>query len=319
MEIAQAIKQLRNGYVVAIPTETVYGLAADATNTDAIAKIFQLKQRPSDNPLIVHVGDKAAIEKYAYIDNPIVQMIIDKLMPWPITILLTKKNTIPNIVTAGSDLVAIRIPQHPIALAILNSSWLALAAPSANISGKPSPTNAIMVQQNFGDSVDIIDGWDCNIWIESTVVQVEWNRVLIHRPWFITPEDIGSAVWSDISVLYSNKQTNISPGVKYKHYAPKAQIHLLDLGLSLPISSPKTWLIVTDEWLMKHRCDMEQCTYRIYHWGSHDNLLECAQQLYQLYHKADKDGIRDLYIEQLPEENGIGYAIMNRVKKSLSW
>jgi L-threonylcarbamoyladenylate synthase len=318
MEITQAIKQLRNGNVVVIPTETVYGLAADATNIYAIAKIFQLKQRPSDNPLIVHVGDKAAIEKYAYIDNPIAQTIINTLMPGPITILLPRKNNIPDIVTAGSDLVAIRIPQHPTALALLHDSWLALAAPSANISGKPSPTNTTMVQQNFGDAVGIVDGGDCTVWIESTVVQVQWHSVLIHRPWFITPEDIIAVVWSDVSVMYSNDETNISPGVKYKHYAPKAQIHFLEQGLSLPINSPKTGLIVTDERLVQHRCDTEQCAYRIYRWGSHDNLLECAQQLYKIYHKADKDGMRELYVEQLPEENGIAYAIMNRVKKSLS-
>ncbi len=317
MEIAQAIKQLQGGAVIAIPTETVYGLAADATNKQAIEKIFQLKQRPADNPLIVHVGNRDNIETYAYIQDPIAEIIIQKLMPGPITILLPKRDNIPNVVTAGSDLVAIRIPQHPIALEILQKSWLALAAPSANISGKPSPTNVAMVQQNFGAAIDIIDGGDCNIWIESTVVQVQWDTILIHRPWFITPEDISTVVWSEISVLYSATQANISPGVKYKHYAPKAQIHLLEWGSGLPVNSPKIGLIVTDERLVNNRCNIDQCAYRIYCWGSHDNLLECTQRLYNLYHQADRDNISDIYVEALPEENGIAYAIMNRVKKSL--
>lgn len=317
MQLQQAIKELQQGNVVAIPTETVYGLAADATNPQAIAKIFALKQRPNDNPLIVHVGSTSEVVNYAYIQNPIEQKIIDTLMPGPITILLQRKNNIPDVVTAGSELVAIRIPQHPVALEILQSSWLALAAPSANISGKPSPTTVDMVQQNFGDSIGIVDGGDCAVWIESTVVQVQWNTVLIHRPWFITPEDIYSVVWPNIEVEYSHAKTNISPGIKYKHYAPKAHIHLIEPGAPLPNNSPNIGLLVTDERLTINQCDIEQCSYRIYRWGSDTNLLECAQKLYQLYHQADKDDIRDLYVEHLPEENGIGYAIMNRVRKSL--
>lgn len=122
MQIQQAIKELQQGNIVAIPTETVYGLAADATDPQAIAKIFALKQRPNDNPLIVHVGSTSEVVNYAYIQNPIEQKIIDTLMPGPITILLQRKNNIPDVVTAGSELVAIRIPQHPVALKILQSS-----------------------------------------------------------------------------------------------------------------------------------------------------------------------------------------------------
>lgn len=122
MQIQQAIKELQQGNVVAIPTETVYGLAADATNPQAIAKIFALKQRPSDNPLIVHIGNSSDITNYVYIQHPLEQKIIDTLMPGPITILLQRKNNIPDAVTAGSELVAIRIPQHPVALEILQNS-----------------------------------------------------------------------------------------------------------------------------------------------------------------------------------------------------
>jgi len=317
MDFSEAIKQLQMGNVVAIPTETVYGLAADATNPSAIQKIFAIKNRPQDNPLIVHVGDKEDIEKYATIDSSIEKLLIEKLMPWALTILLPKKDIIPTETTAGSDLVAIRIPDHPIARGILQESWLALAAPSANISWTPSPTTAAMVEGNFGNAVAIVDGWSCSIGIESTVIQVVKNTILIHRPGFITPEDISSVVWPDINVEYSNTQSNISPGTKYKHYAPKACIHFLEASSPLPKNSLKNGLIVTDEWISQHQCDTEKNIYRLYRWGSHDNLLECAQKLYQLYHQADIDGIQDLYVEALPETNGIGYAIMNRVRKSL--
>jgi L-threonylcarbamoyladenylate synthase len=316
MQIPQAIKELEQGNVVAIPTETVYGLAADATNEQAIKKIFALKNRPSDNPLIVHVGSTSAIEKYALIQSPIEQKIIDTLMPGPITILLHKKDIIPRIVTADSALVAIRVPQHPIALEILQQSGLALAAPSANISWSPSPTTAAMVRKNFGDDFNVVDGGPCLVWIESTVVQVQDNTVLIHRPGFITPDDIASVVWPTVQVIYSNTETNISPGIKYKHYSPKARIHILCAGDPLPPNSAKTWLLVTDEWIQSNKCDTEQCIYRTYRWGSHTNLLECAQNLYSSYHQADIDAISDLYVEALPETNGVGYAIMNRIKKS---
>jgi len=317
MQIQQAIKELKQGNVVAIPTETVYGLAADATNPAAIQKIFRIKNRPQDNPLIVHVWYKEDIQKYAIIDSPIEQLLIDKLMPWPLTILLLKKDIIPSETTAGSDLVAIRIPDHTITRAILQESWLALAAPSANMSWTPSPTTAAMVERNFGNAVPIVDGWACTVGIESTVIQVVDNTILIHRPGFITPEDISSVVWPDIIVQYSNTQSNISPGIKYKHYAPKARIHIIEPGSPLPKNSLKTGFIVTDEWISQHQCATEKYIYRIYRWWSHDNLLECAQRLYQLYHQADMDGIQDLYVEALPESNGLWYAIMNRVRKSL--
>lgn len=316
MDFSEAIKQLQNGNIIAIPTETVYGLAADATNEHAIQKIFDLKRRPSDNPLIVHVGTKDDILKYAKINNCIEQIIIEKLMPWPITILLEKKDTIPAITTAWSPWVAIRIPNHPIALNILQQSKLALAAPSANISWSPSPTTAAMVYKNFGDAVYIVDGWPCVVWIESTVVQVQGDTVLIHRPGFITPEDISSAVWSKVDVMYSNTESNISPGVKYKHYSPKARVHILHPGDPLPLNSLKVWLLVTDEWLATNECTIEKCAYRVYRWGSHINLLECAQNLYTSYYQADSDNIQDLYIESLTETDGVAYAIMNRITKS---
>lgn len=316
MDFSQAIKELEQGNVVAIPTETVYGLAADATNQEAIKKIFALKNRPSDNPLIVHVGSKNVIVQYANIRNNIEKLIIDKLMPWPITLLLEKKDIIPDITTAWSSWVAIRIPNHTIALDILQQSNLALAAPSANISWSPSPTTAAMVYKNFGDSVHIVDGGPCTVWIESTVVQVQDNAVLIHRPGFITPDDIASVVWPTVQVTYSNTETNISPGIKYKHYSPKARIHILYAWYPLPQISSRIGLLVTDEWIQTNQYDIEQSNYHTYRWGSHKNLLECAQNLYSSYHQADSDAINDLYVEALPETNGVAYAIMNRIKKS---
>ena len=322
IQIPDAIKALRNGNVVAIPTETVYGLAADATNSDAVKKNFALKNRPLDNPLIVHLARKEDIVQYAYIQNDIETLLIDKLMPGPFTLLLQKKNTIPDIITAWTELVSIRIPDHPLTQELLSQLAFPLAAPSANPSGKASPTTASMVHDYFGDALPILDGGPCHIGIESTVAQVVTTNnettVLIHRPWFITPDDIQSVVWPAITVVYSNTKQNISPWIKYKHYAPKAQVHLLAEWMFPDTNNPTTAIIATKEWFDEHLCDLENIGIHRYVRWSRDDLLSCAQNLFQLYHQCDRDGMKHIYIEALPEL-WVGYAIMNRVKKSIEY
>lgn len=196
------------------PTETVYGLGANAYDEHAVARIFALKGRPSDNPLIVHVGSKDQILQFATIQNPIEQLLIDKLMPGPFTLLLQKKSHIPNIVTAGHELVGVRMPDHFLAQQFLCDCGVPVAAPSANPSGKPSPSNANMALHYFEGRIDrIIDGGPCPIGIESTVVKVSLNdnssilnsqfSIDILRPGFITKEDIESVVGPDIPVTYA--------------------------------------------------------------------------------------------------------------------
>jgi L-threonylcarbamoyladenylate synthase len=309
ISIADAAKVLCAGGIVAIPTETVYGLAANALDAKAVAQIFALKKRPSDNPLIVHVWSKSDISQYATIVSPLETLLIEKLIPGPLTILLHKKN-IPDLVTAGSEWVAIRMPDHPIAQDLLSRLDFPLAAPSANISGRPSPTSPDMVVANFGPMVPVLDGGECLVGIESTVIQVVDGSICIHRPGFITLEDIQSLVWPDVRVEYTYGETNISPGVKYPHYAPRARVHRLDLD-NLPQSG---WavLLVTDQWIDAN----PQASCPIYRRWNCDVLLACAQNLYRFYHQADLDGYTDIYVEKLPE-TGVWYALMNRVRKSI--
>ena len=188
--IAKAGKILKNGGVVAIPTETVYGLAANALDKKAVAKIFAAKGRPADNPLIVHITDAKDIEKYAY-PNEKAAALAKKFWPGPLTMILPKKDCIPDIVSAGLDTVAIRCPSHPVARAIINAAGVPLAAPSANISGKPSATTAKHVLKDFGENIDaVIDGGTCDCGVESTVVTVATEPPVLLRPGFVTPEQL---------------------------------------------------------------------------------------------------------------------------------
>ena len=310
---------LLQGELVAFPTETVYGLGANALDPQAVAKIFQTKGRPQKNPIIVHVGDISQIADYAAISNPIEQKIIDTLMPWPITILLKKKSTIPEIVTAGSEFVGIRIPSNEVALDFLKAVDLPIAAPSANISTKPSPTTAQMVWDNFHDNIPmIIDGGSCDVGIESTVVKVEDNRVIITRPGFITQEDIQSLFSAEVSVEYAQKVSEITPGNMYKHYAPTAKVQIISTPEDITFQkNKKIAIIATQEWIEENNQILQSYpeNIQIIIWWSKNNLISCAKNLFVLYHQCDQQQIDHIFIESLPEK-WLWYAIMNRVKKS---
>ena len=225
----QASIALHEGKLVAFPTETVYGLGANALDADAVRSIFAAKGRPSDNPLIVHLADKSQIATYASVSNDIEQMLIDRLMPGPFTLLLKTTDNSLAACTAGRDRVGIRIPSHAVAHALLKASGLPIAAPSANISGKPSPTNAQLVAQHLHDKdVMIIDGGASEIGIESTTVLVQDGEVSILRPGFITLEDIQDAL-PGISVTYAHSEEakKLSPGMRYTHYSPAAKVSVV--------------------------------------------------------------------------------------------
>lgn len=197
--IEKLARMLQKGECIAFPTETVYGLGADATNNFAVEKIFQYKKRPTDNPLIVHFADKKDIAAYAHISHPLEQLLIDRLMPGPFTIILQKKDSVADAATSHLPYVAVRVPDHVIAHKLLLAAKLPIAAPSANRSGRPSPTNAEMVQSNFSDiPLYILDGGPCAVGIESTVVRIvvekESPHVQILRPGYITDEDIRCVV-----------------------------------------------------------------------------------------------------------------------------
>jgi L-threonylcarbamoyladenylate synthase len=307
--------------LVAFPTETVYGLGANALDILAVKKIFETKKRPQRNPIIVHVGFVEQISEYAEIVSPLEEKIINTLMPGPITILLKKKKNISDIVTAGSEFVGIRIPSNKVALDFLQTVELPVAAPSANISTKPSPTSAQMVQSYFHDQVPmIIDGGYCDVGIESTVVKVEWNQIIITRPGFITAEDLQSLFPENIQVEYAQSISEITPWNMFKHYSPKSNVQLLQNinQIPFPLSNTKQAILVTQERIDNHKDRVDQFLAQsgtLYLRWTKSHLLTCARSLFSFYHQADIDNIDYLFVEPL-DEKGLGYAIMNRVRKS---
>jgi len=342
----QLAKQLLIDWgVVAFPTETVYWLWANALDIQAVSKIFELKNRPSNNPLIVHVWHKTDIPKYGIISNHIEKKIIEKLMPGPITLLLRKRENIMDIVSPN-PFVWIRIPSNQAALKFLQTCGLPIAAPSANISTKPSPTSAKMVYQYFGMQLPmIIDWWNCNVGIESTVIKIDehsickpmsdWDceyfyKINILRPGFVTKEDLETLFYDqkNVSVHYSSQKSNISPGNLYRHYSPRARVEIVDCltpdmlksKLSIKIEwSPhiKLWLIITNECINLHHEILNQFrdSIHVFPRGSKNDLITCAQKLFDIYDICDKQDINYILIEQL-QEIWLWYSIMNRVKKS---
>lgn len=327
--ILNAAHLIQQWNVVAFPTETIYGLFADATNPEAVAKIFIAKNRPSDNPLIVHCAYANDIEICAIIENDIQQLLIDKLMPWPFTLILPKKDIIPSITTGNLDTVCVRIPDNAISRSIIHEVGVPLAWPSANISWRPSPTSADMVLKDMNGRIPlIVDWWKTLYGIESTVVKVYQESgsfyISILRPWFITKEDIEYIVWDQAIVVYNDTWVNESPWTKYRHYSPLAKVNLISSSQDIQLwgfsDTNKFALIVTQEFVDENQTYIGQISqsYNItvmILW-SLDNLTECAKNLYQLYARCDELFIDHIFIETLPEQ-WIWYALMNRIRKSL--
>lgn len=216
---------IEKGEIVAFPTETVYGLGANALNGRAVKKIFEAKGRPQDNPLIVHVGRKEDIKKYVKTISPLQQLLIDNFMPGPISIIFDKADCISDIVTAGGSTVAIRLPENKIAQDFINTCNLPICAPSANTSKRPSPTNAMHVMEDMNNKIPlIIDGGNTDVGIESTVVKVEDDIVYILRAGKINKEMLASATHKLVIDKLDSTKIPQSPGTKYTHYKPKCEM-----------------------------------------------------------------------------------------------
>jgi L-threonylcarbamoyladenylate synthase len=229
--IERAAKLIRSGHIVAFPTETVYGLGANGLDNTAVAKIFVAKGRPQDNPLILHVGYKKDISKYAVGITPTVKKLIRAFWPGPLTIILRKGKNIPSRVTAGLPTVAIRMPAHSIALKLIRSAGVPLAAPSANVSGKPSPTRVEHVIDDLEGKIPLIlDGGRTNIGIESTVLDCTLKPPMILRPGKISAKQIEAVIGTTLSLAgerFTRQLCGKSPGMKYRHYAPVAPMILV--------------------------------------------------------------------------------------------
>jgi len=319
-ELIEINNCLKNGGLVIFPTETVYGLGAIATNPEAVDKIFISKGRANDNPLIVHLSDKEEINKYAYITNEVERKLIDEFMPGPFTLILKKKNIIPNNVSANLDTVGIRIPLNKIANTILKYENLPIAAPSANISGKPSGTNVEDIIEEFQNKVDyIIDGANTDIGLESTVVKVINNIPTILRPGYITKEDIINKIGIvkiDDNIFKKATGKVESPGMKYKHYAPTSECQLIYIKNKNNMinyfkeNSDKETVIIGSKNLQNIPCK------KFLHYG--ETLEEISHNIFKLLRKADTYNPKLILIEGVSKE-GLGLAIMNRLIRSCNY
>ena len=308
--------------LIIFPTETVYGIGANALSEKAVNKIFEVKTRAKNNPLIVHLKDKSEIEKYAIISNQIEQKLIDAFMPGPFTIILKKKEIIPSCVTANMDSVGIRIPIHQMAHDFLELVNVPIAAPSANISSRPSGTKVDDIKDEFDSLVPyIIDNGEATIGLESTVVKVIDNIPTILRPGFVTYEDIFSLIGScniapGVLTKLDNNTKVESPGMLYKHYAPKTNCILVysskidTLKQIINDNLDNKTIIIGSSKLKDIPC------YHFLNYG--DTLEEISHNIFSLLRLADKYEANQIIIEGVKKE-GLGLAIMNRLIRTANF
>ncbi|WP_010677210.1 L-threonylcarbamoyladenylate synthase [Bacillus timonensis] len=320
-QIKEAANLLQADEVVAFPTETVYGLGANALSDEAVAKIYEAKGRPSDNPLIVHISTIGQLQQIAQDIPEQAKSLIKKFWPGPLTLVLKRKeNAVSKKVTAGLETVAIRMPSHPVALALITASGLPLAAPSANLSGKPSPTLAKHVADDLtGKIAGILDGGATGVGLESTVLDCSGDIPVILRPGGVTKEqleEVCGVVEVDRAILEEG-QAPKSPGMKYKHYAPTAPLSIVNGSMEFiqtlvkekQHEGLKVGILTTTEGENKYEAD------QIIACGSREDLESVANRLYDVLRLFDESGVDVIFSESFPSE-GIGQAIMNRLTKA---
>ena len=328
-DLKEAARIIYDGGVVAFPTETVYGLGANALNEEAVKKIFIAKGRPQDNPLIVHVASKDIYNLVKEVP-PIAQELINKFWPGPLTIILEKKDIIPNMTSANLSTIGIRMPNSEIALKLIELSERPIAAPSANISGRPSPTEVERCIDDLNGRVDyIIGGESSDIGVESTIIDCTVNPPMILRPGGITLEmlrEIDSNI--DIDKALKSKPSNDlkpkAPGMKYRHYAPKANLKIIrgknEKTIEIITEMLENYIeknndvaiITTDENLNKFDKG------NVISLGSEKNLSEIAKNLFEALRKCDDIGVQYILCQGF-EEKGVGVAIMNRLSKAAGY
>ncbi|MBR5371159.1 MAG: threonylcarbamoyl-AMP synthase [Oscillospiraceae bacterium] len=324
-DIPAAAALIRAGDIVGMPTETVYGLACSAYDADAVRKVFAAKGRPADNPLIVHIADPAEWSPLVTEIPPLAQKLAERFWPGPLTMILPRTERIPAVTAGGLDSVGVRLPAHPLAQALIRAAGVPLAAPSGNRSGSPSPTTAKhMLDDMNGRIPAIIDGGDCLCGVESTVIafdDAETVRVL--RPGFVTPEQlqtIAPQVIVDGAVLSQLKPDTVvrSPGMKYKHYAPKAAVTLVNgdaahfLSYMGKCTGDGVFALVFD-------ADMPACqTLRLHAVPYGDTDEQRAQAFFARLRELDEAGAQHIYV-RAPRTDGVGLAVYNRLIRAAGY
>lgn len=330
-ELEFAAKCLREGKLVAFPTETVYGLGGNAFDATASARIYEAKGRPSDNPLIVHIADVKALEELAVDVPDAAYYLADAFWPGPLTMILKKSYKVPKTTTGGLDTVAIRMPSDPVAAALIKSSGVYVAAPSANKSGRPSTTKAEHVIEDLDGRVDvIIDGGAATIGLESTIVDLTGEVPLILRPGYITAEQLAEVLGEvrfDEAVLKRSPSENVvakAPGMKYRHYAPKAPLYIVEgrneeviryinaEAVKNAAEGRITGILATEETKKCYTGGMVFCV------GERANAESIAAGLFDTLRSFDETGVSVIYSESFAD-NPLGTAIMNRLLKAAGY
>ena len=325
-DMKAAAEIIRSGGLVAFPTETVYGLGGDATRADASRKIYEAKGRPSDNPLIVHIADFSQLGQIVEKVPPEAELLAKHFWPGPLTMILHKNHVIPYETTGGLDTVAIRMPAHPVALAFLRESGCMIAAPSANTSGRPSPTSAAHVREDLQGRIDgIIDGGEVEIGIESTIIDLTEETPCVLRPGYITMDmlrEVLGEVKLDPGIVSENtKVPPKAPGMRYRHYAPKADMTLVEGNAAKVVAKInqmaeqaksrgyKVGIVATEETKASYRWG------EVVSVGSREDEAEVAHHLYRVLRKFDELGVDVIYSECF-DTAGVGQAVMNRLLKA---
>lgn len=308
--IQRVADEVKNGGLVAFPTETVYGLGANGLDPLAIAKIFEAKQRPSFNPLIIHINSLEQLDELAVIKNKITHKIINSFWPGPLTIVLPKKEIVPNIVTAGNSTVALRMPAHPLALELIQRAGCPIAAPSANLFGRLSPTTAQHVEDQLGRQVDLIlDGGNCEVGLESTIVQVIDEEVYLLRPGGLITEEIENVIGKELRRKKRIEDNPNAPGQLKSHYAPSIPIDFISDELLSKLNGKKVAAMFLEE--NKYQFPFEDVKIL----APNGNFREAAVNLFAFLHDFEKKSYDYIVCESVAEI-GLGKAIMDRLRKA---
>ena len=321
---------LNRGNLVAFPTETVYGLGANALNPEAVLSIFAAKGRPADNPLIVHIHDRSQLRDLCSVP-PLAEQLMDAFWPGPLTMLFVRKPAVPPEVTAGLPTVAIRMPSHPVASAMLKTCGLPVAAPSANSSGSPSPTTADHVLDDMNGKIPLIlDGGPCDVGLESTVLDLCHDQPMILRPGGITKEMLESELGQEVLLAGSilrplgENEVALPPGMRYKHYAPKGTVTLVEgpeektvpmlrrLCLEQKQNGKKACVLCFTE----HLEALSDCNPHDI--GPASSPGEIARRLFVTLRRLDEEGMEAVFSEVIPPE-GMGLAVMNRLGRAAAF
>lgn len=324
--LQEAGRILAQGGLVAFPTETVYGLGGDALNPESSRKIYAAKGRPSDNPLIIHIASVEALSSIVKEVNEKVLKVVESFWPGPLTIILPKADKVPEETTGGLQTVAVRFPSHPVAQKLIEYAGGYVAAPSANVSGKPSPTLAKYVIEDMAGRIDmIIDGGEVGIGLESTIVDLTVDPPQILRPGYITQEMLNEVLGQvDVDKTILDNSSGLAPkapGMKYRHYAPKGDLTIVtgdseevvkyinEQATDFVAAGKKVGIIASDEMLQQY------CATIVKNIGNRTDEAAIARNLYRILREFDEEGAEIIFSEAF-DDGGMGQAIMNRLLKA---